>query len=100
LNLAIDISKGTGKDLASVTEALSKAYGGQDTQLARLGIGITSAEAKTLDFRGEVQKLSDLYGGAASRNAETFSSFKSETLISGSIFNFAKIFLEVGIPIP
>jgi hypothetical protein len=72
LNLAIDISKGTGKDLAQVTEALSKAYAGQDTQLARLGIGITAAEAKTLDFRGETQKLSDLYGGAASRNAETF----------------------------
>ena len=72
LNLAIDISKGTGKDLGAVTEALSKAYAGQDTQLARLGIGITAAEAKTLDFRGETQKLSDLYGGAASRNAETF----------------------------
>jgi hypothetical protein len=72
LNLAIDISKGTGKDLASVTEALSKAYGGQDTQLARLGIGITAAQAKQLDFRGEVEKLTDLYGGAASRNAETF----------------------------
>jgi hypothetical protein len=72
LNLAIDISKGTGKELASVTEALSKAYGGQDTQLVRLGIGITAAEAKQLDFRSEVEKLSDLYGGAASRNAETF----------------------------
>ena len=72
LNLAIDISKGTGKDLASVTEALSKAYGGQDTQLARLGIGITAAQAKQLDFRGETEKLSALYGGAASRNAETF----------------------------
>jgi hypothetical protein len=72
LNLAIDISKGTGKDLASVTEALSKAYGGQDTQLARLGIGITAAQAKQLDFRGETEKLSELYGGAASRNAETF----------------------------
>jgi hypothetical protein len=72
LNLAIDISKGTGKDLASVTEALSKAYGGQDTQLARLGIGITAAQAKQLDFRGETEKLTELYGGAASRNAETF----------------------------
>jgi hypothetical protein len=72
LNLAIDISKGTGKDLASVTEALSRAYGGQDTQLVRLGIGLTKAEAKQLDFRGETEKLSDLYGGAASRNAETF----------------------------
>jgi len=72
LNLAVDISKGTGKDLNQVVEALSKAYGGQDTQLARLGIGITAAQAKTLDFRGETERLSDLYGGAASRNAETF----------------------------
>jgi hypothetical protein len=72
LNLAIDVSKGTGKDLGQVTEALSKAYGGQSTQLVKLGIGITAAEAKTLDFRGETEKLSDLYGGAASRNAETF----------------------------
>lgn len=72
LNLAVDISKGTGKDLGAVVEALSKAYGGQDTQLARLGIGITAAQAKQLDFRGETERLSDLYGGAASRNAETF----------------------------
>jgi hypothetical protein len=72
LNLAIDISKGTGKDLGQVTEALSKAYGGQDTQLARLGIGITSTQAKQLSFREETELLSNLYGGAASRNAETF----------------------------
>jgi hypothetical protein len=72
LNLAIDISKGTGKDLGQVTEALSKAYGGQDTQLARLGIGITAAQAKQLSFREETELLSNLYGGAASRNAETF----------------------------
>ena len=72
LNLALDISKGTGKDLGSVTEALSRAYGGQDTALVKLGIGLTKAEAKQLDFRGETEKLSDLYGGAASRNAETF----------------------------
>jgi hypothetical protein len=72
LNLAIDISKGTGKDLGQVTEALSKAYAGQDTQLARLGIGITAAQAKTMGFKDETKLLSDLYGGAASRNAETF----------------------------
>jgi len=72
LNLAIDISKGTGKDLSTVTEALSKAYAGQDTQLAKLGIGITAAQAKTMGFKDETKLLSDLYGGAASRNAETF----------------------------
>lgn len=72
LNLAIDISKGTGKDLGAVVEALSKSYNGQDTQLVRLGIGLTAAQAKTMDFKDQTQLLSDLYGGAASRNAETF----------------------------
>lgn len=72
LSLAVDISKGSGKDLSAVTEALSRAYAGQETSLVRLGVGITAAQAKTMDFRGEVQALSDLYGGAAARNAETF----------------------------
>jgi len=72
LNLAIDISKGTGKDLGAVVEALSKSYNGQDTQLVRLGIGLTAAQAKQLDFKQQTELLSDLYGGAASRNAETF----------------------------
>jgi hypothetical protein len=72
LTLALDISKGTGKDLASVSEALAKAYEGQDTKLARLGIGLSAADLKTMDFTKTTEKLSELYGGAASRNAETF----------------------------
>ena len=72
LTLALDVSKGTGKDLASVTEALAKAYEGQDTKLARLGIGLSAADLKTMNFTQTTEKLSELYGGAASRNAETF----------------------------
>jgi len=72
LNLAIDVSKGTGKDLATVTEALAKAYEGQDTKLARLGIGLSAADLKAMDFTETQKALSNLYGGAASRNAETF----------------------------
>lgn len=72
LTLALDVSKGTGKDLASVSEALAKAYEGQDTKLARLGIGLSAADLKTMNFKQTTEKLSDLYGGAASRNAETF----------------------------
>lgn len=72
LNLALDISKGTGKDLNDVVEALSKAYEGQDTRLARLGIGLSAADLKQMDFTQTTQRLTELYGGAASRNAETF----------------------------
>jgi hypothetical protein len=72
LNLALDISKGTGKDLTTITEALAKSYEGQDTKLARLGIGLSQTDLKAMDFTATQEKLSDLYGGAAARNAETF----------------------------
>ena len=72
LNLAIDISKGTGKELSAVVEALSKGYEGQDTRLVRLGIGITQADAKAMDFTETTKVLTNLYGGAAAANAETF----------------------------
>lgn len=72
LNLAIDVSKGTGKDLGSVVEALSKAFEGQDTKLARLGIGLSQADLKVMDFTETTKALTNLYGGAASANAETF----------------------------
>jgi len=72
LNLALDVSKGTGKDLGTITEALSKAYEGQDTRLARLGIGLSAADLKAMDFNETQKALSDLYGGAAAKNAETF----------------------------
>jgi len=72
LNLALDVSKGTGKDLATVTEALAKAYEGQDTKLARLGIGLSQTDLKAMDFTQTQIALSNLYGGAAAENAETF----------------------------
>ena len=72
LNLAIDISKGTGKELGTVVEALSKAYEGQDTRLARLGIGLSQADLKAMDFTETTKALTNLYGGSAAANAETF----------------------------
>ena len=72
LALALDISKGSGKDLETVANALAKAHDGQDGALVRLGIGLTNTEAKTKTFKEEQKLLSDLYGGAAATNAETF----------------------------
>jgi len=72
LSLALDISKGSGKDLEQVATALGRAHDGQSTALGRLGIGLSAAELKTMTFTEVQQKLSDLYGGAASANAETF----------------------------
>ena len=72
LALALDVSKGSGKDLESVANALAKAHDGQETALGRLGIGLSATELKTMSFTEIQRKLSDLYGGAASANAETF----------------------------
>ena len=72
LSLALDISKGSGKDLETVANALGKAHDGQSTALGRLGLGLSAAELKTMSFTEVQQRLSDLYGGAASDNAETF----------------------------
>jgi len=72
LGLALDISKGKGIDLETVANALGRAHDGQSTALGRLGLGLSAAELKTMSFTEIQQKLSDLYGGAASANAETF----------------------------
>ena len=72
LALALDISKATGKDLDGVANALGKAYDGQNTALGKLGIGLSSAELKSMSFEQTQKRLSDLFGGAAARNAETF----------------------------
>ena len=72
LNLALDISQSTGKDLDAVANALGKAYDGNTTSLVKLGIGIDSAEAKTMNFETAQKKLTDLFGGAAAANAETY----------------------------
>jgi hypothetical protein len=72
LSLALDISAATGKDVETVTNALAKAYEGNNSTLTRLGVGITAAEAKTLDFEGTVKQLSETFGGAAATQANTF----------------------------
>jgi hypothetical protein len=72
LSLALDISKASGKDLESVANALGRAQDGNTTSLGRLGLGLSKAELATLSFTEIQAKLSDLYGGAAAANAETF----------------------------
>lgn len=72
LSLALDISKGSGKSLEEVANALGKAQDGNTTALGRLGLGLSKAELSTLSFTQVQEKLSNLYGGAAAANAETF----------------------------
>ena len=72
LSLALDISTQTGKPLEGVANALGKAYDGNTAALGKLGVGLSSAELKSMSFTDVQTKLSDLFGGAASKNAETY----------------------------
>jgi hypothetical protein len=72
LTLALDVSAATGKDVETVSNALGKAYEGNTASLARLGIGLSSAEIKTLGLEGTVKQLASTFGGAAATQANTF----------------------------
>ena len=72
LSLALDISKGRGIELETVANALGRAQDGNTAALGRLGLGLSKAELSTLTFTEVQAKLSELYGGAAATNAETF----------------------------
>ena len=72
LNLALDVAQATGKPLETVANALGRAYDGNTTSLGKLGIGLSAAELKTMSFTDVQGRLSDLFGGAAAANAETF----------------------------
>jgi hypothetical protein len=72
LNLALDISASTGKDLGSVTSALSKAYLGNNTALSKLGVGISKADLKAGKFEDIVSKLETTFAGSATQAANTF----------------------------
>lgn len=73
LSTALDISAATGKPVETVAIALSKAYDGNSAALAKLGVGLSSAELKTMSFEQVQGRLTDLFGGAAAANADTYS---------------------------
>jgi hypothetical protein len=72
LNLSLDISAATGKELGSVTAALSKAYLGNNTALTRLGVGISKADLKTKSFYDITNDLATTFRGSATAAASTF----------------------------
>ncbi len=70
--LALDIAAGTGKDLATVTEALGKAYDGNLGALKRIGVPLDENIVKTKDFNAATKALSETFAGQADAAAETF----------------------------
>jgi hypothetical protein len=65
LALALDISRGTGKDLGAVTMALSKGFSGQTTALSRLGAGLSKATLASNDMDLITAELQKKFAGQA-----------------------------------
>jgi len=72
LSLATDVSAASGKDLGSVSMALSKAYNGNFTALSKLGIPLDKAALKSKDFTAIQKELTKETKGAAAAAANTF----------------------------
>lgn len=72
MNTAINVSKGTGKDLGTVTTALSKAYGGNVTALSKIATGLTKAQLSSKNFAHVQALLNTMFKGDAAAAADTY----------------------------
>lgn len=70
--VALDVAAGSGKSLEAVTNAMAKAAEGNTAALGKLGIGLTSAQLKTMSMNEITAKLADTFENQASAKADTF----------------------------
>ena len=72
LSTALDVSAATGKPVEAIANSLAKAYDGNTAALGKLGVGLSTAELKTMSFEQVQGRLTELFGGAAAANANTY----------------------------
>jgi len=70
--IAIDVAAGSGKSLEAVTNAMAKAAEGNTAALGKLGVGLTSAQLKTMSMEQITAKLADTFANQAATKADTF----------------------------
>ena len=72
LKNAIDISAGSGVDLATVASDLSNAYVGNNKGLKKYALGLTNAELKTASFDKVLTAFNRNFSGASAAYLETY----------------------------
>ena len=72
MQVAMDVSAGTGKDLTTVSLALAKAHEGNLGSLKKLGIPLDDSIVKNKDFNAALTVLTETFNGSAKAGAETF----------------------------
>ena len=73
LSLAIDVAAGSGKDLETVTNAISRAQQGNLAGLKKLGVPLSDTILKNKDLAAALDITAQKFKGAAAANADTFS---------------------------
>lgn len=71
MQLALDVSAGSGKGLQEVTVALVKAMGGQMRGLKELGINVKTTAGDTASFADVQQQLIQMFSGQAATAADS-----------------------------
>ena len=83
LTTALDTSAGTGADLSSVIDAITKAAVGNYKSIGTLGIGFTAAQAKAMGFVGVMQELQKYQGSAEKATLSFDGQIKSFKISAG-----------------
>lgn len=76
---AIDISRGSGVDLVTVADDLSKAYVGNTRGLVKYNLGLSKAELAAMSFTEIQAKLNEQFKGSNAAYLETYAG-KMDTL--------------------
>lgn len=72
LNLAIEVSRGSGNDLSAVVDALSKGYAGNTRGLASLNLGLSKAYLASADMASITGELNKQFDGSSAAYLETY----------------------------
>lgn len=72
LNQAIEVSRGSGVELATVTQDLAAAYVGNTKGLKKYNLGLTQAELKTMKFTDIQKKLTAQFKGSNAAYLKTY----------------------------
>lgn len=86
LTQSLDISRGSGVDLATVSQDLANAYVGNTKGLKKYNLGLTQAELKTISFTDLMAKFNSQFAGQNAAYLETYAGrLEALTVASGNV---------------
>ncbi|NBW17776.1 MAG: hypothetical protein EBR82_58345, partial [Caulobacteraceae bacterium] len=84
MQLAFDVSSGSGLDYASTVDILSQAYIGNTKGLKQLNLGLTQAELKAMNFDQIQTKLKQNFAGAGGVALDTYAGSMAKLSVATS----------------